>query len=218
MRDAYLRCLSILTAVMWPAFAGLAVLARPVIFHLYGPKWTEAARHPLAVFAIAHLLLISMTMTWEIFVIRDETARQVRFDFMKTGVGLIAFSIGGFFSITAAAVGRVVEAVFALFLYTPHLNRMTSTTAAEFLAIYARSGLAALAAIAPSVVLMVSYEWTYDVPILQLVASVVLGIGCWLATLAFLRHQVIDEIRRALGSLPLGSMRRGESMTVVLAS
>lgn len=206
LRDAYLRCLSILTAVMWPAFAGLAVLSRPVIFHLYGPKWVEAA-NPLAILAFAHLLLISMTMTWEIFVIRDETARQVKFDFMKTGVGLVAFTIGGFFSITAAAVGRIVEAIFALFLYTPHLNRMTSTTLSEFLLIYARSALVAFAAVAPSLVLMISYDWTFDVPILYVAFSVILGIGCWLAMLAVLRHDVMDEIRRALSGLPTGALR-----------
>lgn len=201
LRVAYLRSLSILTAVMWPAFGGLSVLAGPLIFHLYGPKWIEAAS-PLAVLAIAHLLLISMTMTWEIFVIRDETSRQARFEFIKSGFGFLVFVIGSVFNITAAAGARIVEALFALGLYTPHLTRMTSTTIGEFLVIYLRSALVTLAAIFPSLALMIYHDWAYEVPILQMVIAVVLGIVCWLALLAAMRHDVMDEIRRLLARVP----------------
>lgn len=206
LREAYLRSLSILTAVMWPAFAGLAVLARPVIYHLYGPKWIEAA-NPLTVLAIAHLLLISMTMTWEIFVIRDETARQARFEFVKSGFGMAAFTIGSFFSITAAAGARIIEALFAFFLYTPHLNRMTSTTLGEFLTIYGRSALVSLAAVGPSLALMIVHDWAFDVPILHVAIAVVLGVACWLGLLALLRHDVMVEIRRVLSRLPVSALR-----------
>ena len=66
LRDRYLRTVEIVTAVLWPAFGGFALLAPPFIRDVYGARWLAAAV-PLACLSIASMVLGSITMTWELF-------------------------------------------------------------------------------------------------------------------------------------------------------
>ena len=140
LRDPYLRTVETVTALLWPAFAGMAVLSGPLILTVYGARWIGAAA-PLSMLSLAAIILVAITMTWEIFVVCGETGRQARFEALRAGVGLTAFVCGCFFGLTGAAGARILEAVFSFGLYRPHLERMTATTGRDFLPIYLRSGL-----------------------------------------------------------------------------
>ena len=54
LRDRYMQTVAVITAVLWPAFAGLAVIARPFVVWVYGERWTPAVA-PFAPFFDAHL-------------------------------------------------------------------------------------------------------------------------------------------------------------------
>ncbi len=54
---------------------------------------------------------------------------QVRFDFIRAITGTLLFIAGSFVSLEAAAASRIADALFAQFLYRPHLQRMTVTRA-----------------------------------------------------------------------------------------
>ena len=96
LRQAYLGVLANMTALLWPAFAGIAVLSGPLVHLLYGPKWTGAAPL-LSMLALAGVLLTCVTMTWEVFVIRDETKLQVKIEYRRAGLSLAYFTGGAFF-------------------------------------------------------------------------------------------------------------------------
>jgi O-antigen/teichoic acid export membrane protein len=198
LRDIYLRAVEILTALLWPAFAGLAVLAGPFIHIVYGEKWGAAAA-PLSMLAMAAILLVSITQTWEVFVASRETGRQARLEFVRTGVGLAAFVGGALISLTAAAAARVGEAAFALFLYRPHLDRMTDTRIGDFLPIYARSALLAVAAVGPAIVMMTLNGWSPKAPVWQVAGSVLAGMAAWAAAVTATRHPLRAEALRLLG-------------------
>jgi O-antigen/teichoic acid export membrane protein len=198
LRDIYLRAVEILTALLWPAFAGLAVLAGPFIHIVYGEKWAGAAA-PLSMLALAAVLLVSITQTWEVFVASRETGRQARLEFVRTGVGLAAFVGGALISLTAAAAARIGEAAFALFLYRPHLDRMTDTRIGDFLPIYGRSALLTAAAVGPAIVMMTLNGWSPSAPVWQVAGSVLVGMAGWAAAVTAMRHPLRAEALRLLG-------------------
>jgi O-antigen/teichoic acid export membrane protein len=194
LRDRYMRTVEIATAVLWPAFAGFAVLAGPFILGVYGARWLPATV-PLALLAVASLIQVSITMTWELFAATGELKAQTRIEFIRAIVALITFIAGCTVSLTAAAGARIIDAVFAFFLYRPHLDRMTQTSLSDFLPIYARSALLTGLAIAPSTILMVMFQMSARAPIPLALASVGIGILLWGIGLVVLKHPLVDEAK-----------------------
>ncbi len=203
LRAGYLRTVETVTALLWPAFAGFAVLAAPLIETVYGERWIGAAR-PLSLLSVAAIVLVSITMTWEIFVVCHETGRQARFEVFRAAAGLALFAGGCLVSLTGAALARVGEAVFSLFLYRPHLERMTETTLGDFLPLYARSAALTGVAIAPSVLLMTAHGWSAHTPFLQVLAATVAGVAGWLLGLRLLGHPLLPELLKGVAVLRRG--------------
>jgi O-antigen/teichoic acid export membrane protein len=193
LRERYIRIVALMTALLWPAFAGLAILAGPFIYNVYGAQWIGAAM-PLSMLSISAILLVSITMTWEVFVVAGETDRQARFEFVRTGVGLALFIAGCFVSLTTAAASRIGEALFSLYLYKPHLERMTQTRPKDLRPVYLSSGLATLAAVLPAAGLMTAFHGSERTPLAYVLASVALGALAWLGALKALRHPLMEEI------------------------
>lgn len=196
LRETYLRTVEIVTALLWPAFAGMAVVAGPLILTVYGPTWVPAAG-PLSMLSLAAIVLVSITMTWEIFVVCGETGRQARFETVRTGFGLVAFACGCLVSLTGAAAGRIVEALFSLWMYRPHLERMTGTVGRDFVAIYSRSIALTVVATGPSLMVMVTHGWSPKTSLAFVLPAIAGGVVLWLLVLAsFNRHPLAEEIRR----------------------
>ena len=192
LRTTYLTTVEILTALLWPAFAGLAIVSGPFILIVYGKRWVSAA-HPLTMLSLSAILLVAISMTWELFVIRGRTTTQTRIEVVRTGFGLASFSIGCLFGLTGAAAGRVVEAAISIFLYRPHLDSMTDTRTRDFLPIYARSaGLTAIA-VAPAGLVMAYHRASEFTPLPELGGAVLLGVVLWLTALLGSGHPLGRE-------------------------
>jgi O-antigen/teichoic acid export membrane protein len=193
IREGYLRTIEMMTALLWPCFAGLGLLAGPLIRTIYGERWVAAAP-PLAALSVAAILYVSISMTWELFVLCNETGRQARFEALRSGMGLIMFVAGTLISLTAAAIGRIGEAIFSVALYRPHIERMTSTTLADFIPIYRRSAILTAASCAPALALMLIYDWSPRTPFPLVMLAVVGGIAAWLAAIRLTGHALADEV------------------------
>ena len=191
LRPFYLNAIEMMTASLWPLFTGLAVLAEPLIRLVYGQKWIDAAS-PFALLNLASVVLISITLTWEVFVACGETSRQARFEFVRTAVGTTFFAIGCSVSLKAAAAARVADALFSMFLYRPHLERMTDTSLRDTGPVYLRSGLLTALAVAPAVVLVMTTAPS-AITLLQIGAAVVPGMVLWGGALVLLRHPLYQE-------------------------
>jgi O-antigen/teichoic acid export membrane protein len=195
LRDRYIQVLEFMTALLWPAFAGMAVLAGPMVQMLYGPKW-HALALPLSVLCLNGILWVSVTMAWELFVVSNETARQARFEIIRSALGLTLFVAGAMYSLTGAVIGRVAEGVFAVFLYQPHIRRMTESCAGDFIPVYIRSLVLTAVAVFPSMALMVYRDWDPATPMLQIAAAILLGGASWVFVLYRQDHPILREVLR----------------------
>ncbi len=195
LRASYLMTIEILTAVLWPAFAGLGIVAGPFIHFVYGARWVAAAP-PLLMLSLASMVHVMVSLSWQLFVVRHEVARQTRLELMRTGLGLGVFGIGCMFGLTAAAATRIIEAVFTVAIYRPHIGRMTDTRTRDFLPIYQRSGALTLMTIAPAALLMTAHGWATTTPLIQVTAAILCGAGLWFLGILWLDHPLAAEIRR----------------------
>jgi O-antigen/teichoic acid export membrane protein len=200
LRGVYLAINANMTAIMWPLFFGLAVLSGPAINILYGAKWAAAAL-PLSLLSIAAVLQVSITMTWEVFVVSGNTATQTRIEIIRTFIGFVIFAAGCFVNVATAAGARILDAIISNFLYRSHLERMTDTRIGDFLPIYAKGLIVSLAAIFPALILMTLFHWAPSAPPMLVASSVVAGVVLWLVALRALRHPFMGELTAIGGKL-----------------
>lgn len=210
VRDVFLGSFEMILAVMWPAQMGLAVLSGPAIYLLYGERWLGAAL-PLSLLMVAQSIVLCFGMNWELFVIKNETGRQVRYEAARAAVSVVTFTVGCLFNIAAAAVGRIAEAAFGFALYRPHMSRMAETSPGEFLKVYANSAALTVAAVLPSLALMVSTSWSPYTSPLIVAGSVLLGGVFWLVVLAWQKHPLFKEMREVFDRFKLRWMRHAEA-------
>jgi O-antigen/teichoic acid export membrane protein len=199
-RDRYIRIVAIMTGALWPAFGGLAILSGPFVQLVYGPQWLGAAL-PLSMLSVAALILVSITMTWQLFVVSGETGRQARIEIVRSGFGFALFVAGCFVNLTTAASAKIGDALFSYALYRPHVSRITGTTAADLWPAYRKSAIAAAAAVMPAAVLMIAYGGSPTTPILYVGGAVALGVVLWFLALRLIAHPLHDEIARATRKL-----------------
>jgi len=192
-RGTYLRSFAMITAFMWPFLIGLAILSRPVIFILYGAQWLPAAL-PLSALLVAQFFGVAFGMNWELFVLRGETGRQARYEVARLVLGVPIFVIGCLFSILAAALAKIVDALIGLVLYYPHVRRLAQLDRYAIPKVYRDSGILTVMAVLPALVTMIVYDWSPRTP-LPVVAGVgILGIALWFGTIIVMRHPLHDEM------------------------
>lgn len=198
LRSRYLRTVALVTATLWPAFAGLGVIAQPFIEHVYGTGWLPAVV-PFKLIAISSIILSCSTMAWELFTANDELATQTRIESAKAVGSFIVFVLACLISLEAAATVRIVDAVIAFFVYRPHINRMTDTVTADYWPIYAQSLLLTGLSIAPAGVVIITSN-AHGLSLGVLGASIALGVALWAVTLFLLKHPLAAEIEHTLRS------------------
>ena len=194
LRVTFLRATKLLTAIMWPAMAGIAVLAGPIVHFLYGAQWDGAAL-PLALLMAGQIIAIGFAMNWELCVLTNHTAWQARTEAVRAAIGLAAFAIGAMFSLATATIGRIIEALLGYIIYRPKMAEMARTTSAEVREAYNGSSLLTIMAVGPAIGLMIFSQWSHSTPMSQVAAAVMTGIGLWILMLCIIRHPLFDEIK-----------------------
>jgi O-antigen/teichoic acid export membrane protein len=192
-RERYVQTVTIVTAVLWPAFAGLAVTSKSFIAIVYGERWVTAA--PALVFlSIASMIQVSITMTSEIFSIKNELRTQTKIEATRSIVGMVLFLGGCLISLEAAAASRILEVALAWLLYRPHLNRLTDTTLRDFTGVYLQNLMLTGLAVAPSALLIITSAGG-RLTVIELLLSMLLGAAAWSAALLIMRHPLGVEVR-----------------------
>lgn len=207
LRESYLKIVAMITGLLWPAFAGLAILAGPVILTIYGPTWTAAAP-VLSLLAITGIIGTSVTMIYEIYLVSGETDRLFRREIFRNAAGLTLFAFGCLGGLLWAATARVIETIGGVFIYKGELRRMTGTRASDFTPIFGQSAALTVAACTPSLLLMTTNHWSEHTSLPAVFAAIVLGIAAWAVGLWLLRHPLFIEAANA-GRLVFSRYVRG---------
>lgn len=195
IKASFTSAFEMITGVMWPIIIGLAVLARPFIYNIYGASWLGAAPI-LSVLMIGLFIALCFGMNWELFVLADETARQTRYEFIRAVFGTVFFVGGATVSVLGAAWGRVGEGVLGLMLYLPHMRRLAGLEGREIAIIYARGAAVTALAVIPSLILMIWSDWSAHIPLGALVIVIIIGVVLWAGGLKVFAHPLAAEIER----------------------
>ncbi len=170
LQRSYLYTVELMTSVLWPALAGLAVVSATLIRTLFGSRWQGAAT-PLSILATASIVQVSISLSWELFILRGELKRQSKIELVRTIIGFTVFAVACRFGLVAAACARVLDSLVANWLYRKEIERMTDTRLAQYLPIYSRSLLLVLFAAAPALVVQAIADRAAIAPLASLLIS-----------------------------------------------
>ncbi|HEV7267336.1 MAG TPA: oligosaccharide flippase family protein [Falsiroseomonas sp.] len=194
----YLRKIGALTALHWPFFAVLALLAEPLVLLVLGPQWAAAAP-VVRVLALAGLFDPFGALSLKFFVALGANGAFLRIQACVVAARLLAVGLLAMVSLEAAAIGLVAGAAVRAVGATLWLERRLGVSWA---AIGRRVGQAALltgfSVVGPAFLLLVT-GWPADLAVG--LAGGALGALGWAAGLAVTRHELGGELLRAAAAL-----------------
>ena len=196
----YMRVVAGYTAVLWPAMAGLAVAAVPLVNLLYGEKWLEVA--PLLMWiALGEIFIIAVPLHVDIPMLLGKIRPLVKYNIFDTLGSIVFLTIGTMWGIEEAAASRVAYGILWVALYARFIKQLVGFEWSALFWVYAKSMVATIAAIIP--LLMGYWLWTtpLEMSFLMLLALSLTGVFCWLATLFAVKHPAADEIESIIRSL-----------------
>ncbi|NYE60114.1 O-antigen/teichoic acid export membrane protein [Duganella sp. 1224] len=190
LRLAYLTTVSYMTALAWPFFGFVALMAPALVRVLYGGQW-DAAVPLIRVICIASALYSMFSMARYLFVAMGEVRALARLDAMAVPVRVFAVLVAAPFGLTWVGWAVVVGAAFRSGLTYVYLYRLVGLRWTALLAASRRSG--AVAALCLSSAAMVRLWQPDGHALAQLLMASLVCLLTWLAAIHYVRHALADE-------------------------
>lgn len=200
MGPPYLRVVAAYTGITWPAMAGIAVLAQPLIMLLYGEKWLAAAPL-LAWVALAQMCFVALPLNADLPILLGRMRGAVRLLMIETLASFALLLLAAPHGTGWVAMSRLVHGLCWIALWAPFMRTMLHLSWRELGAVYLRSGFATLAAVAPLLASYALWRSPADANLVQVCAGTLAGIACWLAALVAVGHPLCAEIAGLLREL-----------------
>ena len=142
----YLRVVAAYTGITWPAMAGIAVLAEPLVQLLYGPRWIATAPL-LAWVALSQLCYVAVPLNGDLPILLGQMKRLVRFNIYETIASVLLLALAAPFGLIWVAVSRLAHGLFWIATYAPFLREILEVRWPDLLRIWAKSLIGTVAAV-----------------------------------------------------------------------
>lgn len=189
----YLRLLATYGAITWPALAGLAVLAEPTIRLLYGENWMGSA--PLLIWiALAQMCFVSAPMNADLPILLGRKRELIFRNILDLMVGLALLALAVPYGLEAIAASRFIHGLLWVANFSSLLRRVVGFTWREWADVQARTLVATLLAVLPTLIFYAYWDGPQTAGFVQIIASAGTGAMIWLVGLRQLRHPAYEEI------------------------
>lgn len=202
MKESFLRTVSYVTAVAWPFFMFIALMAYPIVRILYGPQW-DASVPLVRILAVSAWLSSPFMLVGQLLVAMGEVKKQFQMQLLLmviTVVFLLATSAFGLLAISVAMVAAVVPLGLVAFRF---LHRLVDLKFSEFLRASSKSFLVTLlVSVAPTLVLltMVISPNALWLPIITAAIGSALG---WFAGIFLTKHEMCADVKNLLAKIKI---------------
>jgi O-antigen/teichoic acid export membrane protein len=190
----YERVVACYCAVVWPSMLGLAVLAEPLVRLLYGERWLGTV--PLLQWiAVSQILFVALPLHVELPILLGRMKALIHRNLLDTLASIVLLAGGAWISLEWAAASRVAYGAVWIAIYASFLRGLIGFGWPAMLANYGRSALAALAAIAPLLIIYAFWQGPARMEFSAMLAGTLAGICLWAAALWLTRHPLMTELR-----------------------
>ncbi|HEX5958491.1 MAG TPA: oligosaccharide flippase family protein, partial [Hyphomicrobiaceae bacterium] len=193
---SYVRAVSYITAVQWPALIVLAVLAHPVVLVLLGHQWLSVV--PLVqILALASLFSFTAELNYPVLVslgaMRDLLLRAL----IAWPPSALVIAGASHLGLTAAALSFLVIVPFQAYVSVHFVRRHLPVRWRELAGACGQSAVVTLCSAFGPLGVVAALGFRFDMPVLAAVLAGALAAGGWLAGVWLTRHPFVQEIRLA---------------------
>jgi O-antigen/teichoic acid export membrane protein len=191
-------------AIVWPAMALLAALAKPVVLLLYGPVWSAAG--PLLVWmAFSEICFITLPMHMDLPILLGQMRRLIRYNLVDTAASMGTLIVGAHLGLEAAAISRIAYGLIWIAIYARFLHGLVGFRWTRMADIYVRSTVVAAATASPSIALTHYWRSAETLGWDGLLVAVMTSLMAWVLALLTTRHPAVSDLlamaRHAFGHL-----------------
>jgi O-antigen/teichoic acid export membrane protein len=200
MKEPYLRGLSYITVLQWPALAVIVILAHPVVHVLLGSQWTDAVPI-LQIIAVAWMISFSAELNYPVLV----AVGAIRATFLRALIAWPAsaaiVSLGAVFGLKAMAFSLFFAIALQAYVSIHPLCHHIGLRWGELFGAVRKSALVTVATAAGPLAVALLSEHGFALPVMHGLAAGVLAGAGWFAALWLTKHPLLEEISRVLAML-----------------
>lgn len=206
----YRRVLAAYTGVTWPAMAGIAVLAEPLIRLLYGERWIAAA--PLLTWvALSQIGYVALPLYADLPVLMGRLKPLMRCMIAETLLSILLIAASAPYGLEWVALSRVAHAALWVAIYLPLMQLTLGLPFAAVAKVWLQSAVVTIAAVLPVLAGYMLGKGPADLGLVQAVATIFCGIVLWFVALRLMKHPLLPEIMEMAQAL-LPVLRRKRSL------
>ena len=194
LKAAYLKALSLLSAVQWPALLVLAVLAEPAVRIVFGPQW-DACAPVLRIMAVAWLIMTPSSLTYPILVASGRIRDTMVSSLIVLPASAVVVVVVAPYGMEALAWSMFATLPFQMAVAFWFIRRQIDLTWTELLKSTWQSGVVAGFAAVPPLIFVVMRGASPDLSIATLSALFAAVAFGWLVGLAVTGHQLLGQLR-----------------------
>jgi O-antigen/teichoic acid export membrane protein len=200
VKAAYLRAISYITVLHWPAQVVLALLAHPIVMVVLGRQWAGIV--PLVqVMCLSGLFWSPGTLTHRVLIALGAYRHNLMASLIARPVAAFVLCVASFHGIMGLAASQFLTWPFQMFVVLFFLRRHVSLQWSELAAEVGKSTLVVACTAAGPAAVMVLAGFRSDLKLGPALIAGFLSVGCWMGGLWLAHHPFMFEIRNLLGML-----------------
>ncbi|MBZ8134449.1 oligosaccharide flippase family protein [Afifella sp. IM 167] len=194
LKALYLKALTLLSAIHWPALLVLAILAEPAVRIVLGPQWDACA--PLVrIMALAWLIMMPASLTYPILVASGRIRDTVTSCLISLPPSMLVIFAMAPFGAAALAWSMFATLAFQMGVAFVFIRRQIAFGWMELIASVAKSAAVAACSAAGPLLVAGFYGFTAEISFMALTLAGGTAFAGWLAGLSASRHPLLEEVR-----------------------
>lgn len=193
---SYVRAISFITAVQWPALVVLAILAHPVVLVLLGGQWLGVV--PLVqVMALASLFSFAGELTYPVLVSLGAMRDLLRRALIAWPLSALVIAGASTFGLMAAALSFFVIVPFQAYVSLAFVRRHVPVPWRALAGVCGRSAVVTGCSAAGPLCVVAALGFRFDMPVPAALLAGALAAAGWLAGVWLTGHPFLHELRLA---------------------
>jgi O-antigen/teichoic acid export membrane protein len=193
---AYVRAVSFITALQWPALVVLAILAHPVVLALLGDQWLSVV--PLVqVLAFASLLAFTAELNYPVLVSLGAMKDLLWRALIAWPLSALVIAGASTFGLMAAALSFFIIVPFQAYVSLYFVRRHLPVGWRDLAKACKRSAVIAMCSAAGPLGIVAGLGVRFDMPAPAAMLAGALAATGWLVGVWVTRHPILDELRLA---------------------
>lgn len=193
LRQSYLKALSYITVVYWPAQVLVALLAYPAVHIILGPNWDEAV--PIVqILCLAGVFWFPVILTYPLLIAVGENREAFAANLIGRSVSGVILCTASFWGLTVLALSQFISLPFQMVVALLFVRRHVKFSWVALLVVVRQSVIVTVLTLLPAVAVVSWSGFSLEIMPLPGILAGIAGVLGWLAAVILTRHPFAVEI------------------------